>query len=148
MKILISACLIGEMCRYDGESKPIQEIQELCHRHTVLTICPEEAGGLPTPRPPAERQKDGSVKNETGMDVSDAYHRGAYAALVIAKSEGCALAILKERSPSCGKGEIYDGTFTHALTAGDGVTAALLTEHGIPIIGETEAVARIRAGIL
>lgn len=148
MKILISACLIGEMCRYDGASKPIREIRELCHRHTVLTICPEEAGGLPMPRLPAERQKDGSVKNAAGADVSDAYQRGAYAALLIAKSEGCALAILKERSPSCGKGEIYDGTFTHTLTAGDGVTAALLTEQGIPVIGETEAIARIRTGTL
>ncbi len=147
MKIIVSACLFGEPCRYDGKSKPHPALYALQARHTLLFVCPETAGGLPTPRPPAERQGAHTV-NCNGIDVTTAYLRGAQKTLDLAKREGVTLAILKERSPSCGKGQIYDGTFSGTLIDGDGVTAALLSQNGIEVIGETEALRRIESGCL
>ena len=135
MKILISACLLGVCCRYDGASKPHPLAAALAERHTLVPVCPEQLGGLPTPRPPAER-RDGRVVTQSG-DVTEQYRRGAEETLKLCKLLGCQAAVLKERSPSCGRGEVYDGTFTGTLTAGDGVTAALLEEHGIPVYGES-----------
>ena len=119
MKILISACLLGLPCRYDGASKPQLWVEELARRHELIPMCPEQMGGLPTPRNPSER-------------------RGAACALRLYQLLGCKAAVLKERSPSCGCGAVYDGTFTGTLTAGDGVTAALLRAHGIRVLGESQ----------
>ena len=137
MKILISACLLGVCCRYDGASKVHPEVQALMERHTLVPVCPEQLGGLSTPRIPAERQGE-AVRTREGRDVTEAYRRGAEEALRLCRMFGCETAILKERSPSCGSGEIYDGSFTGTLTAGDGVLAQLLKTHGIPVYGESQ----------
>ena len=137
MKILISACLLGARCRYDGASREHPEVLKLAERHTLAPVCPEQLGGLPTPRTPSERQGD-AVCTREGTDVTEAYRRGAEEALRLCRMLGCEAAVLKERSPSCGCGEIYDGTFTGTLTAGDGVTAELLKSCGIPVYGESQ----------
>ena len=137
MKILISACLLGVRCRYDGASKVHPEVQALMERHTLVPVCPEQLGGLPTPRIPAERQGE-TVRTREGGDVTEAYCRGAEEVLRLCRVFGCEAAVLKERSPSCGSGEIYDGSFTGTLTAGDGVTAQMLKAHGIPVYGESQ----------
>ena len=138
MRILISACLLGCRCRYDGASRPQPWIAALAERHTLVPVCPEQLGGLPTPRPPAERRGD-RVVTRAGGDVTAQYRRGAEEALRLCRLLGCDAALLKERSPSCGSGAIYDGTFTGTVTAGDGVTAELLRKNGIPVYGETQA---------
>ena len=138
MKILVSACLLGEPCRYDGKSKPCEAVLQLAKEHTLFPVCPEVLGGLPTPRIPSERQSDGRVKNAAGEDVTVAYQRGAQESLRIAQAEGIKLAILKERSPSCGCSKIYDGSFSKRLTDGKGTTAELLQKHGVRVIGESE----------
>lgn len=135
MKILISACLLGTCCRYDGASKAHPLVAELVKRHTLVPVCPEQLGGLPTPRPPAERQGD-RVATQAG-DVTAQYRRGAEEALRLYQLLDCEAAVLKERSPSCGKGLVYDGTFTGTLIEGDGVTAELLAGQGIPVYGES-----------
>ena len=137
MTILVSACLLGCPCRYDGKSKPNDAVLALMEQHTLIPICPEQMGGLATPRVPAERRGDG-VFTETGGDVTAQYRRGAEEALRLAKLYGCTHAILKERSPSCGSGQIYDGSFSRTLLDGDGVTAQLLKENGITVLGESE----------
>lgn len=137
MTILVSACLLGCPCRYDGKSKPNERVLALMERHTLIPICPEQMGGLSTPRSPAER-KGGGVLTESGIDVTEQYRRGAEEALRLAKLYGCTHAILKERSPSCGSGQIYDGSFSRTLIPGDGVAAALLKAHGITVLGESE----------
>lgn len=136
MKILISACLLGLPCRYDGASKPQPWVEALAARHELVPVCPEQLGGLPTPRHPSERRGD-LVVMDTGDDVTAQYRRGAECALALCRLLNCEAAVLKERSPSCGHGEVYDGTFTGTLTVGDGVTAALLLENGIPVYGES-----------
>lgn len=136
MKLLISACLLGCRCRYDGASKAHPLVEQLAQRHTLVPVCPEQLGGLPTPRPPAER-RGGSVVTRDGHDVTEQYRRGAEEALALCRTLGCGAAVLKERSPSCGHGEIRDGTFSGALAPGDGVTAELLAAHGIPVYGES-----------
>ena len=135
MKILVSRCLLGEACRYDGASKPHPAIQVLAERHTLIPICPEVDGGLPTPRIPAERKGE-RVINQSGLDVTREYMLGARIALDTALREGVDCAILKARSPSSGHGEIYDGSFSRTLISGDGVTAELLLSHGIPVYTE------------
>ena len=137
MTILVSACLLGCPCRYDGKSKPSDAVLALMEHHTLIPVCPEQMGGLATPRVPAERKND-SVFTESGVDVTEQYRRGAEEALRLAKLYGCTHAILKERSPSCGSGQIYDGSFSRALIPGDGVTAQLLKAHGITVLGESE----------
>lgn len=136
MKLLISACLLGARCRYDGASKAHPSAERLLERHTLIPVCPEQLGGLATPRPPAERQGD-AVRTRERVDVTEAYRRGAEEALRLCRLFGCEAAVLKERSPSCGHGQIYDGSFTGTLTVGDGVTAELLTANGIPVYGES-----------
>ena len=136
MKILISACLLGACCRYDGASKAHPLAALLAERHTLVPVCPEQLGGLPTPRPPAER-RGGRVVTQSG-DVTEQYLRGAEETLKLCKLLGCEAAVLKERSPSCGRGAVYDGTFTGTLTPGDGVTAELLAAHGILVYGESQ----------
>ena len=138
MNILVSRCLLGELCRYDGASKPVEEIRKLEKEgYTLIPVCPEAEGGLPTPRPPAEIQKDGRVVNCLGADVTQQYQTGARRALELARIYGCTMAILKEKSPSCGNGQIYDGSFTGTLIPGQGVTAELLTQNGIRVFGES-----------
>lgn len=136
MRILISACLLGVCCRYDGASKPHPLAMELAKQHELVPVCPEQLGGLATPRPPAERQGQ-QIIAKTGVDVTEQYRRGAEEALKLCRLLGCEAAVLKERSPSCGSGEIYDGTFTGTLMAGDGVTAELLKANGVPVYGES-----------
>lgn len=136
MKLLISACLLGVCCRYDGASKAHPLAEELAKRHTLVPVCPEQLGGLATPRPPAERRGDRVVTRDG--DVTDQYRRGAEETLRLCCLLGCGAAVLKERSPSCGRGVIYDGAFTGTLTTGDGVTAELLCVHGIPVYGESQ----------
>lgn len=144
MKILVSHCLLGEPCRYDGASRLDRRVLEL-HKagHTLIPVCPEVLGGLDTPRAPAELQPDGRVVNADGEDVTAAYQAGAEAALRIAKQSGCTAAVLKARSPSCGCGEVYDGTFTHTLKGGWGVTARLLREAGLAVMDEENMDSRL-----
>ena len=138
MKILVSACLLGEACRYDGASRPCAHIIRLKERHIVIPICPEVMGGLPTPRPASEIQADGRLVNILGKDVTTEYRRGAEAVLALAREHGATVAILKEKSPACGKGRVYDGSFTGTLRDGNGVCAELLLQNGIRVLGETE----------
>ena len=137
MTVLVSACLLGVPCRYDGQSKRHPLVQELCRRHRVIPVCGEIFGGLPTPRPPAELQRDGRVVDRAGKDVTEAYRLGAEEVLELARLTGAEAAVLKERSPSCGSGAVYDGTFSGTLTAGWGAAAGLLREQGIRVLGES-----------
>ncbi len=137
VNILVSACLMGCPCRYDGKGQACPEVLALRDRHHLIPVCPEQLGGLPTPRPPAER-RDGRVVSREGNDVTEQYRRGGEAAVELARLLGCTCAILKERSPSCGHGEIYDGTFSHARVPGDGIAAALLAEAGLKVLGESQ----------
>ena len=137
MNILISGCLLGLKCRYDGKEKKLPEIEKLIESYNLIPVCPEQLGGLPTPRIPAERVKD-RVITQVGVDVTNEYQIGAEEALKIAKLYNCKKAILKEKSPSCGCGKIYDGTFSRNLIVGNGVTAELLLKNGIEVFGESE----------
>ena len=137
MRILVSACLLGCSCRYDGKSKPCEQIISLASRHCLIPVCPEQLGGLATPRPPAEIMGKRVINNQ-GHDVTQAYEKGAMEALKLYQALGCQMAILKSRSPSCGCGQVYDGAFSSALRPGDGVTAALLKQHGIRVLTEEE----------
>lgn len=137
MNILISGCLLGLKCRYDGKEKKLSEIEKLIGLYNLIPVCPEQLGGLPTPRIPAERVKD-RVITQVGVDVTKEYRLGAEEALKIVKLYNCKKAILKEKSPSCGCGKIYDGTFSRNLIAGNGVTAELLLKNGIEVFGESE----------
>ena len=138
MKLLVSACLLGDACRYDGKSKPCEAVLRLKESHTLIPICPEVMGGLPTPRIPAEVTEKRNVIRRDGKDITENYKKGAAEAFRLAEFFGCELAILKERSPSCGADRIYDGSFTNTLTNGDGITAALFREKGIRVIGESQ----------
>ena len=136
--VLVSACLLGCACRYDGASKAHPEVLRLARECTLIPVCPEQLGGLPTPRPPAERQRE-QVLTEDGRDVTAQYRKGAEEALRLAKIFGCECAVLKERSPSCGCKGVYDGTFSRTLRPGMGVAAELLAKNGIAVYGESEA---------
>lgn len=145
--ILVSACLAGCECRYDGAANTSRKVSELVAEGRAIQVCPEEDGGLPTPRPPAEIVGgDGhdvlagraQVVTVDGQDVTDIYLKGAQKALEAARAAGATKAILKSRSPSCGKGAIYDGTFSRTKTSGDGVTAALLSQNGIEVLTESD----------
>ena len=137
--LLISACLLGTNCKYNGGNNalPEEKLAALRERYRLIPVCPERDGGLPTPRLPSERRED-LVVNRAGEDVTEAFRRGAQLALETARREGCRLALLKERSPSCGSGRIYDGSFSGTLIPGDGVAAALLKEQGLAVYGESE----------
>jgi len=138
-KILVSACLMGAKVRYDG-SDCAQEntlIQKWIADDRIVTICPEIAGGLPTPRPPVEIIGSKVITNK-GLDVTNQYHRGAELALALCKQHQIKFALLKARSPSCGNEQVYDGTFTNAKIDGQGITAALLTRNGIRVFNETQ----------
>ena len=146
-RVLVSACLAGRACRYDGAANPDDEVAALVAQGRAILVCPEEDGGLGTPRPPAEivggdghDVLDGRARVVTraGEDVTDAYLRGARMALEAARAQGAGDAILKARSPSCGRGCVYDGSFSRTTVPGDGVTAALLAREGVGIRTEEE----------
>jgi len=131
-KLLISACLLGENCKYNGGNNYTPKVEALRERYELVPVCPEQLGGLPTPRTPAERVGD-RVVNREGADVTDAFRQGAEKTLEIARASGIAKAVFQVRSPSCGSGTVYDGTFSGTLTAGQGVTAELLEKNGVNI---------------
>ena len=135
--LLISACLLGIPCRYDGRSVKAVDVSALREKYNLIPVCPEIYGGLPTPRTPSERQGDKTVMKD-GRDVTENYLLGAKAAYDLCLELGCKKALLKEKSPSCGKGKIYDGSFTGTLTDGSGVTAEYLMARGIEVYGESE----------
>ena len=135
--ILVSACLLGKPCRYDGKSKPCERVISLSNTYNLIPICPEVMGGLPTPRTPSEICGD-RVLMKDGRDVTENYNRGAETALEIARKNACTVAILKEKSPSCGSGLIHNGLFDGGLVAGDGITTRLLKKEGILVLGESE----------
>ena len=139
LQILISACLIGENCKWDGSNNRNQDVlnfmKKMEGKAKFHPVCPEQLGGLPTPRPPAECCGD-RVLTEAGADVTAQYRRGAEAALQLARLYNCRAAILKANSPSCGSGTIYDGPFRHRRISGDGLTAALLKANGVQVYNE------------
>lgn len=135
MNILVSACLLGVNCRYDGKSSDDSELFESLKEHNIIPICPEQLGGLATPRPPAEILGD-DVITKDGREVTEEFSAGAMEALKIARLSGATSAILKARSPSCGSGKIYDGSFSGVLIDGDGLTAKLLKANGIEVYNE------------
>ena len=136
-KILVSACLLGEKCRYDGKSKPCDSVIKLSEKFDLVPICPEVFGGLPTPRIPAEIV-DGAVLRKDGVDVTNNYKIGAQKALDIAIQNNIKIAVLKEKSPSCGKDIIHNGKFDGELSRGNGITVNLFLKHGINVYKESE----------
>ena len=136
MKI-ISACLAGINCRYDGGSKPNQKVIELVKQGKAILVCPEQLAGLTTPRTPAE-EKDGKIITKDGKDLTKEFQKGAQEALKIARLSNCKEAILKAKSPSCGCGKVYDGSFSGNLIDGDGVFTRLLKENNIRVITEED----------
>jgi len=136
MKI-VSACLAGINCRWDGESRHCQKVIELVKQGKAIPVCPEQLGGLPTPRIPQE-QKENKVFRKDGVEVTTQFEKGAQKALKIALLANCDEAILKSKSPSCGSGKIYDGTFSGKLIDGDGVFAKLLKENNIKVVTEND----------
>ncbi len=136
-RILISACLVGDNVKYNGGNNKSPLIDKLLERYELIPFCPEVEGGLSAPRSPSER-KDGRVINMDGDDVTAAFERGAELAFNICLFLKIKKVILKERSPSCGKKEIYDGSFSHKVISGMGVTAEYLTSKGIEVYSEDE----------
>lgn len=137
MKILVSACLLGENCKYSGGNNYCEKVAKLADKFEFVPVCPECFGGLKTPRIPSEIVGD-KVLTKDGIDVTKEFEDGAEKTLYIANECNVCYAILKERSPSCGFRQIYDGTFSGTLTYGNGVTADLLYNNGIRIFGENE----------
>lgn len=135
--LLISACLLGIACRYDGKSVKGVDVDALRKKYNLIPVCPEIYGGLPTPRTPSERQGEKTMMKD-GTDVTENYLRGARIAYELCLEFDCKKALLKERSPSCGSGKIYDGSFSGTLVDGDGVTSEYLKSFGISVFGESE----------
>lgn len=141
--IIISSCLLGECCKYSGESNDCPAVHRLAEGRHVFRVCPEVTGGLPVPRPPAERLA-GRIVDKSGADVTDAFLLGAERSYDLAAEKACELsediefAILKARSPSCGSNVIYDGTFSGKKIVGDGCFAELLKSKGIRVLTEVE----------
>lgn len=135
-KIAVSACLLGTNCKYSGGNNKNEAVLRLAERFTLVPVCPETYAGLPIPREPSEI-RGGRVYSKSGKDLTGEFTAGAEKALQKALENGCRTAVLKERSPSCGCGMIYDGTFTGRLTPGNGVAAALFLQHGIRVLGES-----------
>ena len=133
MKIMVSACLLGENCKYSGGNNRSEKVLAYVRGHEVIPVCPEVMGGLPTPRLPAEIVH-GEVINKEGVSVDRQYRLGAAKALEIARREKIDLAILQSRSPSCGVKQIYDGTFTGTRIPGQGICAGLLMKNGFAVL--------------
>lgn len=151
VKLLMSACLVGQCCRYDaknGTSIVNKTLHNMLNTGEVYVFCPECAGGLDVPRDPAEIEPGktaadvlsgkGKVLTNKGADVTAAYLSGASQMLEKAKALGIKVAVMKERSPACGVHQVYDGTHSGKLVAGRGVTTELLIENGIAVFDETE----------
>ena len=138
-KILVSSCLLGEPVRYDGKVIDLisQRLLDWQEQGRVITICPEVAGGLSIPRPPAERKRDNVITTD-GEDVTQAFALGAERALNQCLAHGIQVAILKERSPSCGSLAIYDGSFSGTTIKGEGVTSQILRANGIKVFSEEQ----------
>lgn len=142
--LLVSACLVGLPTRFDGGHHRDRPVLELARRFTLVPVCPEQLGGLGTPRPPAEIQGGTAgagaerVLGADGSDVTEGFRRGAAAVLAVARLVGAEAAVLKARSPSCGVGETYDGTFSRTVRPGSGVTAALLAREGLELYTEED----------
>lgn len=136
-RLLVSACLLGENCKYNGGNNKNDSVIKLKDSFELVAVCPECFGGLKIPRVPNEII-DGRAVSQNGEDFTAEYEKGARRTLYIAEETGAELALLKERSPSCGKGVIYDGSFSGRLTEGNGITAALLIKSGIRVFGESE----------
>jgi uncharacterized protein YbbK (DUF523 family) len=140
--LLVSACLLGVRCTHVGGHEERAAVVALGDTHRLVPVCPEAAGGLPTPRPAAERSAlDDRVRSADGTDVTDAYERGAAHAVALAHAVGATGAVLKARSPSCGCKEVYDGSFTRTRVAGEGVTAAALRRAGVAVVDEDDVAA-------
>lgn len=133
MKMIVSACLLGENCKYNGGNNFSEILADFLKGHEVIPVCPEVMGGLPIPREPAEIV-NGVVQTKTERSVDEAFRRGAQMALDIALAQGVELAILQSRSPSCGSKEIYDGSFTGTKIKGRGIFAQVLVDNGIHIL--------------
>ena len=137
MVIMVSACLMGNNCRYKGDSCKNDNVLKYVAGHDVIAVCPEVMGGLSTPRSPSEIVGD-KVMNKDGIDVTREYMAGAEMALKLARENHVELCIMKSKSPSCGCGRIYDGSFTGGMVDGDGVTVALLKKNGFKVLTELE----------
>ena len=136
-KILVSTCLLGVNCKYSGGNNYNEKVLDFIKDYEVIPVCPEIMGGLSTPRPPAERIGDKVINNQN-IDVTNEYTMGANETLKLAQLFNVKKALLKAKSPSCGKGKIYDGTFTGTLIEGNGVTVELLESNGIEVITEQD----------
>lgn len=136
-KIIVSACLLGENCKYNGGNNKCDDIIALAEKFEIIPVCPECFGGLPIPRVPSEI-RDGRVYSKTGEDLTEAFLSGAEQTLYIAKEANAPCAVLKENSPSCGFGKIYDGTFNGNKIDGNGITAQLLYDNEIQVFGESQ----------
>ncbi|MCX7903883.1 MAG: DUF523 domain-containing protein [Caloramator sp.] len=147
--ILVSACLCGVNCKYDGGNNFNEFLYQKLKEGKLIPICPEQLGGMTTPRPPSEiigsaedvLEGKGQVVNIKGEDVTKFFIKGAYETLNIAKAFNCKAAILKSKSPSCGKGCVYDGTFSNKLKEGNGITAELLLKNGVEVVDEKDVAA-------
>jgi len=135
--LLVSACLLGTRCNHEAGHSRRVAVEAFADTHRLVPVCPEVCGGLPTPRPAAERVGD-RVVNVDGMDVTAAYQRGARAAVELALAVGARRAVLKARSPSCGAHQVYDGSFSRTLRDGEGVTAAALRAAGVEVLSEED----------
>lgn len=145
MKLLVSACLLGIRCRYNGTAKTNEAILRLAEKHTLIPFCPEVYGGLSTPREPSEI-RDGRVFARTGEDVTAQFQVGAEEAVKTARLTGCDVAVLQDRSPSCGVGVVHNGLFDGGLVPGDGVAAGLLRESGVRVILASRAADFLNGG--
>ena len=149
MPIAVSACLLGEPCRYDGKSRPCEDVLKLHDACEMVPVCPEVLGGLPVPHAPCEiaaAERALRVTDADGVDVTDAFLAGAAKTVELAKEQGCKLAVLKAKSPSCGCGLVYDGAFAGELVPGYGVAARALREAGVRVLDEVRFAACVRAG--
>lgn len=135
--VLLSACLAGERCRYDGGAAPHPLLLELAARGRAVLACPEVLGGLGAPREPVELRQ-GRAYCRSGREVTAAFLEGAQRTLRLAREAGCRLAVLKARSPSCGCGQVYDGSFSGRLVPGDGLLTALLKAEGFFLCTELD----------
>lgn len=139
--IAVSACLLGRACRFDGRAKPCEAVKRLADHYKLLPICPEVAGGLSVPHPPCEIVAGACpvrVVDAKGADVTRQFHEGANRCLEQLRDADCRVAVLKSKSPSCGTGLVYDGTFSGALVPGWGVCANLLRDAGVLVLDETQ----------
>lgn len=145
-RVLVSACLLGIECRFDGKSKENSELFNLKDKFEFFLVCPEVLGGLSTPRVPSEII-DGKVINKDGIDVTENYIKGAYDTLKICNICNIDFVVFKSKSPSCGKGKIYDGTFSGNLIDGNGITTKVLIDNGIKVYSEDEFIEKYSKGV-